>query len=90
MRSRIAEALYQNAKKQPGKEAIWCDGRSLTYQEMADLVSRYSQLLLRLGAVKGDHIGIPMNNSVESVALFFSAADLGLCLVPLNPTLPYH
>ena len=90
MRSRIAEALYQNAKNQPGKEAIWCDGRSLTYQEMADLVSRYSQLLLRLGAVKGDHIGIPMNNSVESVALFFSAADLGLCLVPLNPTLPYH
>ena len=63
MRSRIAEDLYQNAKKQPGKEAIWCDGRSLTYQEMADLVSRYSQLLLRLGAVKGDHIGIPMNNS---------------------------
>ena len=29
-----------------------------------------------------------MNNSIESVALFFSAADLGVCLVPLNPTLP--
>lgn len=89
MRSRIAEALYQNAKKYPSKEAIWCDGRSLTYHEMASLVSRYSHLLLKLGAGKGDHIGIPMNNSVESVALFFSAADLGLCLVPLNPTLPY-
>lgn len=90
MRSKIAEALYLNARKFPQKEAIWCDGRSMTYAEMASLTSRYSQLLLRLGAVKGDHIGIPMNNSIESVALFFSAADLGLCLVPLNPTLPFQ
>lgn len=88
MRSILAEKFYQNAKATPDKEAIWCDGKSLNYQEMADLVSRYSNLLIECGVQYGDHVAIPMNNSVESVALFFSAADLGLCLVPLNPTLP--
>ena len=72
----------------PQKQAIWCDGKTATYAEMANLVSRYSNLLLANGIVYGDHVAIPMNNSIESVALFFSAADLGVCLVPLNPTLP--
>ena len=88
MRSRLAELFYQHASKTPDKTAIWCDGKSVTYLGMAELVSRYSNLLLSNGVVYGDHIAIPMNNSIESVALFFSAADLGVCLVPLNPTLP--
>lgn len=88
MKSILAEKFYQNAIDMPEKEAIWCDGKSLNYKKMADLVSRYSNLLVDCGAKYGDHVAIPMNNSLESVALFFSAADLGLCLVPLNPTLP--
>lgn len=88
MRSRLASMFYENAKKTPEKQAIWCDGKMATYKEMANLVSRYSNLLLSLGAAYGDHIAIPMNNSIESVALFFSAADLGICVVPLNPSLP--
>lgn len=72
----------------PDKQAIWCDGKTATYKEMADLVSRYSNFLVSKGVDYGDHVAIPMNNSIESVALFFSAADLGVCLVPLNPTLP--
>lgn len=55
---------------------------------MAELVSRYSNLLLSNGVEYGDHVAIPMNNSIESVALFLSAADLGVCVVPLNPSLP--
>ena len=88
MRSRLADLFYENAEKMPEKLAVWCDGKTVTYREMAALVSRYSNLLLALGAEYGDHIAIPMNNSIESVALFFSAADLGVCVVPLNPSLP--
>lgn len=88
MRSRLASMFYENALKMPEKMAIWCDGKSMTYREMAEFVSKYSNLLLSLGAEYGDHIAIPMNNSIESVALFFSAADLGICVVPLNPSLP--
>lgn len=88
MRSRLANLLYKNALKTPEKQAVWCDGKTVTYKQMADLVSRYSNLLLSCGAAYGDHIAIPMNNSIESVALFFSAADLGVCVIPLNPSLP--
>lgn len=88
MRSRLANLLYENALKTPEKQAVWCDGKTVTYKQMADLVSRYSNLLLSRGAAYGDHIAIPMNNSIESVALFFSAADLGVCVIPLNPSLP--
>ena len=88
MRSKIADLFYENASKMPEKMAIWCDGKTATYKEMADLVSRYSNFLISKGVQYGDHVAIPMNNSIESVALFLSAADLGICLVPLNPTLP--
>ena len=90
MRSRLASMFYENARKTPQKQAIWCDGKTATYKEMADLISRYSNFLLSQGAAYGDHIAIPMNNSIESVALFFSAADLGICIVPLNPTLSFE
>jgi len=88
MRSKLADLFYKNAAEMPQKQAIWCDGKTATYQEMADLVSRYSNFLVSKGVQYGDHVAIPMNNSIESVALFFTAADLGVCLVPLNPTLP--
>lgn len=90
MRSILADLFYKNAESKPNKEAIWCDGKVATYKEMAGLVSSYSNLLLSCGVSYGDHIAIPMNNSIESVALFFSAADLGICVVPLNPSLPFE
>lgn len=89
MRSLLANLFYENAKSTPNKDAIWCDGKTVSYAEMAELVSKYSNLLVCLGVSHGDHIAVPMNNSIESVALFFSAADLGLCVVPLNPSLPF-
>ncbi len=90
MKSKIADAFYRHATLTPDKEAIICDGKAMTYGELADFVSRLSHLLLSCGATYGDHIAIPMNNSIESVALFVSAADLGLCLVPLNASMPYE
>lgn len=90
MRSRLASEFYKHAEIKPEKTAIWCDGKTKTYKEMADYVSQYSNFLLENGVVYGDHIAIPMNNSIESVALFFAAADIGACLVPLNPSFPYN
>lgn len=88
MSSKLADAFYQNAAEQPEKLAIWCDGKTKTYCEMANYVSQYANFLRDCGIGYGDHVAIPMNNSIESVALFFAAADLGICLVPLNPSLP--
>ena len=88
MRSVLADLFYGHAEKTPDKQAVVCDGRSLSYREMADFVSRYENLLTSCGVAPGDHVAVPMTNSVGSIALIFAAADLGVCLVPINPTLP--
>lgn len=86
--SRICDLFFDMAAKYPQKTAIWCDNKTVTYKELAALVSRYSNFLLEAGVGYKDHIGFPMNNSVESAALILAAANLGAALVPINPTLP--
>jgi len=86
----IADLFYQHAAENPGKTAIWCDGQSMTYEELANLVSRYSNLLLSKGVRCGDHIGVPMLNNINSVALIMAANNTGIGLVPINPSTPFH
>lgn len=86
--SRLTDYFYNNAAKQPEKLAIWCDGKTATYGYFAEMVTRIANMLLENGVKPGDRIGIPMNNSIESAALFFAAAEIGVALAPINPTLP--
>ena len=86
--SKMTNLFYENAARVPEKIAIWCDGKTVTYGEIAEMVSGIANMLLENGVKTGDRIGIPMNNSIESVALFFAAAEIGAALAPINPTLP--
>lgn len=86
--TRLADIFYKTAALHPDKIAVWCDNETVTYQELADLVSQYSHFLIKNGVSYRDHIGIPMNNSITSVALILAAANLGVGLVPIQPTLP--
>lgn len=85
---RLADIFYDTADLYPDKTAIWCDNETVTYKELAGLVGQYSNFLLHNGVGYRDHVGIPMNNSITSVALILAAANLGVGLVPINPTLP--
>lgn len=84
----LSDLFYDSAAAQPEKLAVSCDGQTATYGELADRVSRYSNFLLSAGVRYRDHIGIPMNNSIESVALIMTAANLGIALAPINSTMP--
>jgi len=88
--TKLADLFYRTADLHPDKTAIWCENEAATYRELAEMVSRYSRFLIHHGVSRGDHIGIPMNNSVASVALILAAANIGAGLVPINPTLPQH
>ena len=83
----IAGLFFSNADKYPEKLAIWCDGDEMTYRELSDFVSQYANYLTNRGVKRGDIIGIPMNNSIESVALIIAAACIGAGLAPINPTI---
>ena len=84
----IAALFFNSADKNPEKTAICCDGEELTYRGLNSLVCRYANYLASHGVVYGDIIGVPMNNSVESVALMLAAAAIGAGLAPVNATLP--
>ena len=84
----LFDRLKEATEKNKNKTAIWCDGEEKTYKEFFDLVCRYANYLSGHGVIRGDIIGIPMNNSIESVALIFSSAAIGAGIAPINPTLP--
>lgn len=85
---RLADLFYETAALYPEKTAIWCENETITYKNLANLVSQYSNFLLKNGIAYREHIGMPMNNSITSVALIMAAANLGVGLVPISPTLP--
>lgn len=85
--ARIASTFFSCARRTPDKQAIWCEGASATYQELADLVCRWSNAMAANGVKHGDRIGVILPNSLEFVALMLVAADLGAVMVPLNTSL---
>lgn len=88
--SRLTDLFFENEIKAPDKIAIWCDGETATYREFGTKFLQIANMLLANGVKQGDVIGVPMNNSIESAALFFAAAEIGAALAPINPTLPVH
>lgn len=86
--NQIIDLFFQKAEQNPKKCAIWCDDRLVTYGELALMVNSYSNFFKKNGIRYGDHIGFPMNNSIETVAIMLASAELGCALVPVNSTLP--
>ncbi len=84
----ISSMFFRSAKMNSNKKAIWCDGQEMTYIQLAEFVGRYANYLSHHGVAYGDIIGIPMTNSIESVALMLTAATIGAGLAPINPTIP--
>jgi acyl-CoA synthetase (AMP-forming)/AMP-acid ligase II len=59
----------------------------VSYSEFGDWVARVSGGLASLGIQKGDRLGIWLPNSLEWAVTFFSAARLGIVVVPINTAL---
>lgn len=85
---KLADYFYKNVIENKGKIAILCEGEQMTYEQLAGLTSQYANLLLNNGVRYGEHVGVTINNSINSIALIMAAANNGIGLVPINPTLP--
>lgn len=82
------ESFLKACDRNPNKLAIWCDGDEVTYSQLKSLVCKYSNFLMAHGVKYREMIGVPMNNSIESVALILAASAVGAGLAPINSTLP--
>ena len=64
--------------------AIECGERSITYGELADLISRAGRALLALGVAREERVAIVLPDSPEFVAAFLGAIKIGAVAVPCS------
>ena len=84
----LHQLLRKSASKYPNNQAVWAQGRSLTYRELDERSNQLAHLLRQRGIRKGDRVGIYFAKSVESVVSMFGVLKAGGVYVPLDPQQP--
>lgn len=80
----IGDLLLRTAAVYPEKDAIVFPDRRLTFTELQENTLRRASGLYALGVRPGDHVGILLPSSLETVECFFAIALLGAVSVPIN------
>jgi len=66
------------------KDAVHCEGRVFTYQQLNNRVNQLSRGLRELGVGKEDRVAYLAGNSLEMLEGFYGVFQLGAVMVPLN------
>jgi len=74
----------RRARMTPKKVALTCDGRDLTYAELAERVDRLANALRGLGIRRGDRVAYLGVNHTSYAETLFALGLLGAVFVPLN------
>lgn len=82
----VDDFLRDSAHRLPGKVALVCGGRRLTYAELDAMSNRLAAALRQGGVRRGDRVGIFLNNSVEAVVGIFATLKAGAAFVVINAT----
>jgi len=82
----VHEFLEESSRRLPGKVCLVHRGTRLTYADVEARANRLAQAFVERGIVRGDRVGMFLNNSVEAVIAIFAALKAGAAFVPMNPT----
>jgi amino acid adenylation domain-containing protein len=82
----VQDLLERSADRVPGKVALVCDGRRLTYAEIEEQSNRLAHALRARGIERGDRVALYLRNSVELVLGIFGVLKAGAVFVVLNPS----
>lgn len=85
----IADALKRNSLRFENKEAIVDAKSRLTFSKLNQRVNRLANVLNSWVNPTGGRIAVLSKNSHHYLEIYFAAAKLGRCVVPLNFLLPY-
>lgn len=79
-------ALYERSVTEAGP-SVACEffGRTTTYTQLGDQISRAAEGLRRLGVRAGDRVAIVLPNSPQHVVAFYAILRLGAVVVEHNP-----
>lgn len=84
----LHQAIAQAAERDPGHEAIRCNGKGLNYQELFSRANCLARVLREQGVRRGDRVGIYLNKSLESAIAIYGILSAGAAYVPLDPLAP--
>ena len=75
----IGLVTAKQAKLRPNAWAVYdqTSNKRITFSELDDLVKKIANGLLGLGLKKGDRVSILSQNTIEFLALFLHAEELG-------------
>jgi long-chain acyl-CoA synthetase len=76
--------LTAHAAAAPGRTALVCGGRRLTYGELDGWVNRVAHALAARGLGPGGRVALLLPNGPEFLAVTHAAAKLGALAVPIN------
>jgi len=82
----VQEFLEQSAERLPGKVALICDGKRLTYQDIDRMANRLANALRAGGIQRGDRVVIFLPNSIPVVIGIFAALKADGVFVVVNHT----
>ena len=80
----LGEMLHLSAVKYPGRAAIVCGERSISYGALDEETDALARWLLQQDLRPGDRVGIHWTNAIETVILYFACFKSGLIAVPIN------
>lgn len=85
----LHDLVKLQAERTPDNTAVTLDGGgSLTYFELRDRASRLASLLTAAGIVRGDHVALLMERSLELVVAMLATLEIGAAYVPIDPDHP--
>ena len=81
----MASGIRMNMAREPGKTALICQDRRLTYAQLVDRIDRVAVLAGGLGLAAGDRAAIVAGNCLEYIEIVDGLAEAGVAVATLNP-----
>ena len=85
-----ADYLDLYAREQPGADAVWHAGRTLSYRDLAEQVARMADALAAAGVEAGDRVAVLCTPRPEYLVSLLAAMRRGAVWVGLNPKYTYR
>ncbi len=82
----VQELLERSAAATPGREALVCSGRRMTFAEIDAEANRLAHALRRGGVRYGDRVAVLIDNSPETVISVWAALKADATFLVINPT----
>jgi acyl-CoA synthetase (AMP-forming)/AMP-acid ligase II len=81
----MASGIRMNLARAPGKTALICGDRSLTYAQLVERIDRVARMAIGLGLLPGDRVAVVAANCLEYIEIVDGLSEAGIAVATLNP-----